>query len=436
MIMNKDRYKSAMDKIRASDNLKRRIVSLIDSPVVENKNHSGRKLIVIFTSVVLLASITFKFLPSLLNGTNDIGGKEQGHEDEYYISEENGHMEGDYIAVVYLDGYAYEPQSWFSYSHNGEVEIQGVIKGDKLGEVTLDLRGKKLVGLPPDFSSTYNVGSKIYTIKGIKKESTILVERENMGQVFYRQRKAVGDLDQPINLTMNQVFKMISDNPIISRVELRSEEDGSWMRTSSEEKLLYLFNDELANSEIKNYNEIKIDAYKRDHRIPINLVFKDGSMLHMQVYPDENLASVFGGYIEISKDLAREVESLYKKGDEYTRITKLIPYDEEDIGYLYIKDYKSDQEAVLKEPKWSGGALYWVLSYYQVDIMDENIESKLIFSASIGTSKDEKTDLEFHEMADGEVYLKINNVSYKIMKGQLTYKDIREYIKNYTGLEE
>ena len=76
-----------------------------------------------------------------------------------------------YISVVYMDGYANSPIEWLKYSRSApESEL---IKGDKLGEVTLDLKGFVYTCTPPNFSSTHNVGTEIYAIKEMKKERAL-----------------------------------------------------------------------------------------------------------------------------------------------------------------------------------------------------------------------------------------------------------------------
>ena len=74
-----------------------------------------------------------------------------------------------------MDGYSYESSSWTSYSRNENLENKEAIRGVKIGEVTLDLKGKTYEGTPPDFSSTYGLGTEVYEIKGVKRENAILM---------------------------------------------------------------------------------------------------------------------------------------------------------------------------------------------------------------------------------------------------------------------
>lgn len=227
---------------------------------------------------------------------------------------------------------------------------------------------------------------------------------------------------------------MMSDSPRVVEVELRSEMDGSWMRTTDNHELISFLNQELPDLDIKNFKEIGIDGYGSTYRVPINLIFEDGARLHMQVYPEENFASIFGGNILISDGLANEFEKSYNLGDQYTRISKLIGHNEDDVNYLFIRDYKTGEEILCELPKWSWSALYNILNHYQVNKIDINtdLNYELVFSAEVGSSENETMVVEFYEASDGEVLLKINNDFYELVKGQLKYNHLRDYLHDYT----
>lgn len=84
--------------------------------------------------------------------------------DEFRVTG-TSHAGACYVSVVFMDGYPYRPVSpWLSYSPwdmGDEVDV-----GEKIGEVTLDLKGKIYTGTPPDFAGTLNVGTEIYRIEG------------------------------------------------------------------------------------------------------------------------------------------------------------------------------------------------------------------------------------------------------------------------------
>lgn len=86
--------------------------------------------------------------------------------------------------------------------------------------------------------------------------------------------------------------------------------------------------------------------------------------------------------------------------------------------------------------KWSWGALYSILNYYQVNKIDmtPGINEEVIFSTEIGSSKDDYMTIEFYETDDEDILLKINDDFYNIVKGRLKYDHLREYILNYTGI--
>lgn len=427
--MNKDKYNSAMDKIKANDQFKGKLSSSLKSSSNLKNKYINKRLISVFATFVIIVSLGVGLLPKLL-----VENYPQLFE---IIGVEREETEDSYISVVYLDGYAYEPMSWLSYSHAGYENRDDLVKGEKLGEVTLDLKGLNYTGRPPDYSSTHDVGTEIYLIEGVKKESAILVKLDKGYEVvFHRYRKAISSIEEPIDLSVNEVFKMMSDSPNVVEVELRSEFDGSWMRTSDNHDLISVINKELADLDIKNFKEIGIDGYASTYRVPINLIFEDGAVLHMQIHPEEKLASIFGGNILISDVLANEFEKLYNLGDKYTRISKLIPNTEDDVNYLFIRDYKAGEEILCEEPKWSWGALYSILNYYQVNKIDmtPGINGEVVFSTEIGSSKDDYMTIEFYETDDEEILLKINDDFYNIVKGGLKYDHLREYILNYTGI--
>lgn len=389
-----------------------------------------KRLVPIFVTLILVITLGIIFLPKLIKESNKISGSSEFQ----VIGKIQDNIQVSYISVVYLDGYAYEPSEWLSYSHTGDIDRKNIIRGEKLGEVTLDLKGIKYIGIPPDFSSTYNVGTKIYEINDVKKERAILVQNGNLEQVFYRQRKAISSIDEPINQIVEDIFHMVSDSSKVVAIELRNEEDGSWMRTLEDLEILSLINKELPGLSIKSAKELGLDKYPGSYRVPVNLILEDGGAIHVQAVPDNKFASIFGGYIPISDELSKAFKELYDKGDEYIRINELIPYSREEVDYLYVADQIFGREGLCKEPKWSSGALYWILSYYQVEKTDENKDWKPVFFTSMGKSKGDSINIDFYEAFDYSIYLKISNNFYRIVKGQLKYEHLQEYLNNYTEL--
>jgi len=191
------------------------------------------------------------------------------------------------------------------------------IKGEKIGEVTLDLKGKTYEGTPPDFSSTYGLGTKIYEIKGVKKENAVLMVSGEMNHILYRSRKAVASENEPIGLKVEEVINMISDNPVISSVELKNEVDGSWMRTSYDSRLLDLLNTEIKGNDILSYEEMGRPEGESSYRIPINIMIEDGAVLHMQAYPESDLDGNLVITVKLgeSEENSKEIE-IYEGTDQ------------------------------------------------------------------------------------------------------------------------
>lgn len=421
--MNRDNYISAMNKVKASSEFKERVIrAAMERETAMNekkpfKRNISTRMIASFAALVLV--ISFGYLGNIYNKNKEIDPSES-------ISE------GSYIMAVYLDGFMYEDTGWMSYSR--EIKNLEEIKDEKLGEVTLDLKDKPHAGTPPDFSSTLGVGTELYSIKGVKKENSILFVSGDLSGILYRSRKAVATVNEPINLTISDVYNMISDNPTVKAVELRNEIDGSWMRDSMDEKLINLLNDEIKKENILNNGEIDEVKVSSSYRIPVNLIFEDGAMLHMQIYPETKTAYVFGGYINISQELSDRLEELNSLGFEYEKIMDIGGYKQEDIGYLEYINHRTGEEIISNDPQWSGEALYWQLNYFSVDnINNGTLEGERVISIKLGTSESEYTTIELYEDGNNHIFFKANDITYRIVKGNLSYNEMVTYQDNYTA---
>lgn len=168
-------------------------------------------------------------------------------------------------------------------------------------------------------------------------------------------------------------------------------------------------------------------------RVPVNLVFKDGAMLHMQVYSEENIACVFHGYIDISEELSLKFTELHQLGDEYLRITGIVGLDPDDLGYFKFKNHVTGYEITSLEPKWSGGALHDWLKRYSVDRALSEAEGALVFTVKFGESEENHRVLEIYEGADKNLFFRADGAVYTIVKGNLAYEDLLIYQENYTS---
>lgn len=391
-------------------------------------NHKkNRILLLLFIAFLLMILLIIVFDP--FDQTITIKGTSNASADFEYKIDKSG-SEISYMSVLYLEGYVYSPSPWLSYSQGMDLE-PSIEKGQKIGEVTLDLKGKIYTEIPPEFSSTHNVGAEIYEIIDIKKERAILLKEGKYEVIFYRASKALLSEDEKMNLSVSQVFDMIANASDVVALELRSEEDGSWMRTLENHSLLDVINDELPDRAIKNRGELNIEPYTYQNRLPINLMFDDGAAVHMQVYPDIKYASIFGGYVEISQALVDALESLRKEGEVYSRLTQIIPFTQDQMAYLKVNDYKAGLEVLCSEPKWSIGVLYDMLGYYRVLESKEILDGNLRLSFAIGKSKEDHITLEFYE--NKESFVKVDGLVYEIIKGALTYENLKNYIRNYTN---
>lgn len=278
------------------------------------KSDKGRKIILYGIGIVLILGIygcytqntsdfeTNEKIAESIQNTSDF--KITGNIDE-------SNVEISYISVVYIDGYAYELSEWYADSRNEKFTDVKYIKGNKIGQTTLDLKGKIYEGTPPDFSTTYPLGADLYEIEGFKKEYAILIESDDVSDILYRVGKAVTNKDESIGLKVDDVINMISDNANVKSLELRSETDASLVRTSYDNELIELIYKDIKSKDIYRYEELNNHDDLTGLRIPINLVLEEGAMLHMQVYPESNTAYIFGGYIDVSDDLSNRLLYLY-----------------------------------------------------------------------------------------------------------------------------
>lgn len=424
--MNKKNYNNAMDKIKATDELKDNILISITQGVKTKKSFSINKAIGV--AAVFLLVISGIYFTSSRNPINPI------NKDEFRITgETDTNMSASYMLVLYLDGYSYEDSGWIHYDLYNRLENVEEIKGNKIGQVTLDLKGKIYEGTPPDFSSTYGVGTEIYELKGIKRENSVLIVSGEMKHILYRTRKAIATVDDPIDLKIKEVLNMITDYPIIKEVELRDEINGSWMRTSNNDRLIHLLNTEIQHLDILNDQDMNRPNGESSYRIPVNFMFEDGAVLHAQVYPETNIVYIFGGYINISDDLVTEFENLFKMGNEYSRLNDVISYDWSNIKYFQLDNNITGDIIISKEPQWSGDALHHILSYYSVD-KSSRLEGRLVATIRMGESEVSSKVFKIYEGEEDNLFFEVDGVFYKIVKGKLIYKDILDYQQNYTSV--
>jgi hypothetical protein len=451
--MNKDEYKAAMSKIKASDRFKERAEASMRNSSTKADMLKLRSFAPACAALILVACIgTTVFIwlnkgseviisdnasASQGAGSNISGSNSTANQagDDFKITGESSNAEACYKAIVYIDGYSYSPNSWLRYSRNAlSAEEYEKLKGEKLGTVTLDLKGKTYKGTPPSFSSTYNVGTEIYAVKGMKKERAVLVASNSYRDIFYRERKALTDDKKPINLTLSEVFNMITNEPTVSTVELRSEMDGSWMRTSEEKELVKLINRELPKLSLLQPSELGQDPYTSEKRIPINLMFSDGAALHMQVLPETKSASIFGGFVKLSEELLKAAEELAKLGGEKPAISALIPYKVSDVAYLNIINHINGDKILCKTPAWSSEPLYSTLNYYRVTEAEDSDAKELMMTISLGRSDKDSLAVEFYENSDKQIIIKVKDKYYKPVKGQMSFEELDAFLYNFTEI--
>lgn len=435
--MNKDEYKAAVSKIKASDKFKERVENSMKNSSSKVSIFKARRVVAAFAALILVACIgiaisyqTYRNPKNMIIGSDSTSKQ---NDDDFQITGKSSGEAACYALVVYIDGYSYSPNSWLKYSRSGLTKPEyEKLKGDKLGEVTIDLKGKTYKGTPSDFSSTYNVGTEIYAVKNMKKERAVLVVNNDTAEIFYRDRKAVYNEKMQINLTLSEIFAMIADNSKVTSVELRSEMDGSWMRTSEKQELLKFINKELPTLPILQISELGENGSGK--QIPINLIFSDGSALNMQVLPEAKAAYIFGGFVKVSEELCKAVEELASQGSQSPAISDLIPYKVTDVTYLNIVNHTNGDKILCKTPAWSSESLFSILNYYRIAEAESSDAQKLVMTITIGKSKDDSIAIEFYEDSDKQIITKIKNKYYKPVKGKLGFEELDSFLYNYTEI--
>jgi hypothetical protein len=441
-MMHKDEYKAAIAKLKASDKFKEKAEASMKASSTEVKSFKMKGPAAVFAALLVVACISAIAIHPLQEGmenkTNSVINNKNSSEvaaGDFKITSTDSKSSAKYIAVVYLDGYAYSPSSWLKYSRTESSKTEyEKLKGEKLGAVTLDLKGKTYTGTPPSFSSTHDVGTEVYTVKGMKKERAVLVVQSGFASIYYRESKAVRDIKAPINLTLAQVFDMVSDSPKVSSVELRSEEDGSWMGRSEDKKLLKLINKELPKLSLLQADQFEQNPYEAGNRIPINLIFSDGAALHMQVIPEAKSAFVFGAFVRLSEELSSAVKELPKQVPQYPTVTKLLPYTESQVSYLYLLNHTNGDEVLCKNPQWSRSALFTIFNYYRMVEAQESDARKLVMTAVLGKSKADSITIDFFENSDKHIIVKLNGKYFKLVNGQMSFEELEEFLYNSTDL--
>jgi hypothetical protein len=214
--MHKDEYKAAIAKLKASDKFKEKAEASMKASSTKANSFKLKRLAPLFAALILFACISAGAITHLLNNKESTTAA-----GDFKITSKSSDGKACYASIVYLDGYEYSPSSWLNYSRQESIDAEyEKLKGEKLGTITLDLKGKTYTGTPPNFSSTHDVGTEVYTVKGMKKERAILVVSNGHASIFYRERKAIKDEKTPINLTLAEVFNMVSDSPKVASVYL------------------------------------------------------------------------------------------------------------------------------------------------------------------------------------------------------------------------
>ena len=373
---------SALDSIKADDGFRERLKNTL-------KAHPGKRkwrryAAAIAASLLLIGGAVYYFADSA----------------SFKIIERIPDSGASYGSVVYLDGYGYYISDW----HNQCSE--GLGRDRKLGEITLDLKGLLYTGIPPSFSGTFDQGTEIYSIPGFKPQYAILAVQGSSQQVLFRESK---EGEEP-KLSTDQVIAMIAGNPTLAAVELLDEENGGLMAVTEGTELLTLFDQGLTGQPILFQDDV------HESRIPLNLVFQGGEILHLQVYPKVGRASVFGGLISLPPELVAAIQEFWSAGSQYRTIDSLLPPGAAG-GYLQFK--RGPKEIVADEESQAWGYLRDRFSYWRLEELDQwEHNGAAAFSLRFGRSEEDSDVLLFHDVSEG-IVLEYEGKLYRLVRNRL-----------------
>ncbi|MGI6366349.1 MAG: hypothetical protein ACOX2G_11615 [Bacillota bacterium] len=325
-----------------------------------------------------------------------------------------------YIMAVFIDGYSYYSSSWHHINAND------LKKGEKLGEVTLDLKGLRYTGVPPDFSSTLDVGTEIYAVQGLKPEYAVLAVDGIYQNVLYRQHKVQTDYTQELGLSVAEIIAMLTADPALIAVDLLDEENGSLMRRTTDQDLLALFERDLLDQPI-----LGGDPGPYQSRIPINLVFPGGEALHMQLYPDFGIASTFGGYVQFSPELTAAVQDLADAGVQFPAIAAMLPFSEDEIGYLHYANHRNKEEICPEEVRWTREPLFTILRYCRLEKAQSEAYKELAITVELGRTEQDSVPVHFYNSVEG-LLVELHGQLYRLVQGSYDVKkQIESAFKDY-----
>ncbi len=265
----------------------------------------------------------------------------------------------------------------------------------------------------------------------MKTERAVIVGTGDSAMLFYRTAKV--NLEKEA-LTVSQIMAMLSEKPTIKAVELRSEEDASWLGTWGDKALLELLEKELPGLKVVDLAATGVESPTEGPRVPVNLVMEDGAVLHMQVYPDSNYVSIFGGYMKISPELSQAFANLNGQQAQVPTLEEVAGMEEGSVNYLKLYNPDSSVSILCSEPQWSREPFFDMLSYYRVEKTDLGADSSSLYmTVELGASAEDSKTLRFYAIGDGKLAVEVEGVLYTPARGYLPQEEIDNFISSYTN---
>lgn len=443
--MHKEHYLSALEKIRTDEAFKNELEERLKGEPLK-RIYTGRALlkpswISVAAACVLTLGLALggaAYLngwsmgsPNLISDKGSLLGASQDGTSDFEITGKMGsNVDACYMSVVFIDGYTYTYNSWLSYERLSISNLEA-LTGEQLGEVTLDLKDILYTGTPPDFSSTLSKGTPVFAVKGMKTERAVIVGTGEYASLYYRTAKV--NLEKEA-LTVSRIMTMLSENPTIKAVELRSEEDASWLGTWGDKALLELLEKELPGLQVVDLAATGKESPTEGPRVPVNLVMEDGAILHMQVYPDSNYVSIFGGYMKISSELSQAFAKLNGQKPQVPTLEEVAGVEEGSVNYMKLYNPDSSVSILCSEPQWSREPFFDMMSYYRMEKTDVGADSSSLYlTVELGQSAEDSKALRFYDIGDGKLAVEVEGVLYTPARGYLPQEELDNFISSYTN---
>ncbi|MHB1484296.1 MAG: hypothetical protein ACYCYI_06485 [Saccharofermentanales bacterium] len=211
---------------------------------------------------------------------------------------------------IFLEGYIYN--SNLSGMKN---EIGTDEKGEKIGEVLLDLTLKDLKGTPPDFSARQlELGTPIYEHKNYKKDYAVVASfSEDIDVILY----CIGfaNRDSYDGMEVSDVIRKISSYPkylgifpkTLKVIAVEFSDKGKIDKKLTDKDFISRINKELPDLEFQSEPE---QVHTNEKYILMTLILDNN--LEIPLHTKGDNAFLFNGYVKMPEELLKSIQNASK----------------------------------------------------------------------------------------------------------------------------